>query len=181
MPLLIAARHAPTALRPGLCAGRLDSAPVLSPEDAWRALSSSAPPLRGVDRVWSSPLRRCAELADRAAAALGVPSRRDDRLLEVSFGQWEGIAWSEIERAAPEEYRRWLACWETEGCPGGESARQLEARVRSWWEALPPEGIHLLIGHAGVLRALRVIVHGVRWADALSAEVRHLEWIRLGD
>lgn len=213
MPVVFAARHAPTALRPGVCAGRLDLRAALPPECAWRALRAAASPreelclgsdlgrlapgrqswpslqpglsARTPNRralrpslVWSSPLSRCADLADRAAAALGVPSRRDDRLLEISYGLWEGRAWTEVERDEPQRFRAWVARWETEGCPGGESAREVESRVRSWWEGLPLEGAHLLIGHAGVLRALQVIAGRRSWAEAMAAPIAHLAWMR---
>lgn len=177
MRVLFAARHAPAALRSGVCAGRLDLKVAVPPECAFRALAAAAPRLKAICQVWTSPLSRCAELADRAAAALGVACRRDDRLLELSYGLWEGRAWAEIERADPLRFRTWLARWETEGCPGGESAGDVEARVRSWWEGLP-EGAHVLIGHAGALRALQVIARGARWADAMAAPVPHLKWIR---
>src|SRR5689334_18417273 len=128
---LIAFRHAPVALS-GVCYGRLDVAAELSAEDAAAAIERALRELcvrPGV--VWSSPLSRCALPAAGLAARLGVPHGVDDRLVEISYGAWEGRAFADIERDDPAAYAAWLDGWERVGPPGGESAVEVEARVRS--------------------------------------------------
>ncbi|AGP40272.1 histidine phosphatase family protein [Sorangium cellulosum] len=180
-PSLIAFRHAPVALS-GVCYGRLDVAAALAPGDAAAAIERA---LRDLDLrpgvVFSSPLSRCAHPAAELAARLGVPHAIDARLVEIAYGAWEGRAWSEIERGDPEAYAAWLDGWERVGPPGGESAIEVEARVRSFWRALPPAcgpasgaSPHLLVAHAGVLRALRVVACGASWIEAMSAPAPHL-------
>ncbi|WP_437904140.1 histidine phosphatase family protein [Sorangium sp. So ce327] len=183
---LIAFRHAPVALS-GVCYGRLDVAAALPPEAAAAAIERALHELcvrPGV--VFSSPLSRCALPAAELAARLGVPRAIDDRLLEISYGAWEGRAFADIERDDPAAYAAWLDGWERVGPPGGESALDVESRVRSFWRELgdaagvdvadvasrarPP----LLVAHAGVLRALRVVARGASWLAAMSAPVPHL-------
>ncbi|XXX74694.1 histidine phosphatase family protein [Sorangium sp. So ce134] len=211
---LIAFRHAPVPLS-GVCYGRLDVAAELSPEGAAAAIERALRDLGlrpGV--VWSSPLSRCALPAAELAARLGVPRAVDERLVEIAYGAWEGRAWSDIERDDPLAYAAWLDGWERVGPPGGESAIEVEARVRSFWRALgatsgapgarstpdpsgnsgpsgafdpsgPPGATcdvvaqvgarpHLLVAHAGVLRALRVVARGASWIEAMSAPAPHL-------
>ncbi|WP_437852482.1 histidine phosphatase family protein [Sorangium sp. So ce363] len=180
---LIAFRHAPVALS-GVCYGRLDAAAELPPEAAAAAIERALHELcvrPGV--VWSSPLSRCALPAAELAARLGVPRAIDDRLLEISYGAWEGRAFSDIERDDPAAYAAWLDGWERVGPPGGESALEVESRVRSFWREIGgADGAdvasrarpHLLVAHAGVLRALRVVACGASWPAAMSAPVPHL-------
>ncbi|WP_433929182.1 histidine phosphatase family protein [Sorangium cellulosum] len=196
---LIAFRHAPVPLS-GVCYGRLDVAAELSAEAAAAAIERALVDLCLRPRaVWSSPLSRCAAPAAELAARLGAPHVVDERLLEIAYGTWEGRAWSDIERDDPIAYAAWLDGWERVGPPGGESALEVEARVRSFWRALgatsgafsapgtsgtsgtsgdvvDPAGArpHLLVAHAGVLRALRVVACGASWIEAMSAPAPHL-------
>ncbi|WP_437286123.1 histidine phosphatase family protein [Sorangium sp. So ce406] len=193
---LVAFRHAPVPLS-GVCYGRLDVAAELSAEAAAAAIERALADLCLRPRaVWSSPLSRCAAPAAELAARLGAPHAVDERLLEIAYGAWEGRAWSDIERDDPIAYAAWLDGWERVGPPGGESALEVEARVRSFWRALgatsgafsapgapgtsgdvvDPVGArpHLLVAHAGVLRALRVVACGASWVEAMSAPAPHL-------
>ncbi|WP_437895376.1 histidine phosphatase family protein [Sorangium sp. So ce124] len=192
---LIAFRHAPVALS-GVCYGRLDVAAELPPEAAAAAIERALHELCVCPgEVWSSRLSRCALPAAELAERLGVPHTLDDRLAEISCGAWEGRAFSDIERDDPIAYAAWLDGWERVGPPGGESALEVESRVRSFWRELgaprAPRGVdgvdvasdadvasrarpHLLVAHAGVLRALRVVACGASWPAAMSAPVPHL-------
>ncbi|XXY53463.1 histidine phosphatase family protein [Sorangium sp. So ce269] len=184
---LIAFRHAPVPLS-GVCYGRLDVAAELSAEAVAATIERALGDLGLRPRaIWSSPLSRCAGPAAELAARLGAPHAVDERLLEIAYGAWEGRAWSDIERGDPIAYGAWLDGWERAGPPGGESALDVEARVRSFWRALgatpcasgasmEPVGArpHLLVAHAGVLRSLRVVACGASWIEAMSAPAPHL-------
>ncbi|WP_437925473.1 histidine phosphatase family protein [Sorangium sp. So ce291] len=184
---LVAFRHAPVPLA-GVCYGRLDVAAELSAEAVATTIERALGDLGLRPRaIWSSPLSRCAGPAAELAARLGAPHAADERLLEIAYGAWEGRAWSDIERDDPIAYGAWLDGWERAGPPGGESALDVEARVRSFWRALgatprasggvmDPLGArpHLLVAHAGVLRALRVVACGASWIEAMSAPAPHL-------
>ncbi|AUX46687.1 phosphoglycerate mutase [Sorangium cellulosum] len=191
-PALVAFRHAPVPLA-GVCYGRLDVAAELSPAGAADVIERALEGL-GVrpGAIWSSPLSRCAGPAAELSARLGVPHAVDDRLLEIAYGAWEGRAWSDIARDDADAYAAWLDAWERAGPPGGESALEVEARVRSFWMELvatsvtsvtsntsdepvtPAARPHVIIAHAGVLRALRVVACGASWPEAMSAPAPHL-------
>ncbi|MGK4002320.1 histidine phosphatase family protein [Sorangium sp. So ce1036] len=181
---LVAFRHAPVSL-PGICYGRLDVAAALAPAEAADAIERALQGLGvrpGV--IWSSPLSRCAGPAAELSTRLGVPHVVDERLLEIAYGAWEGRAFSDIEREDPSAYAAWLRDWERAGPPGGESAIEVEARVRSFWRELGAGSCaswrasgapsHLLVAHAGVLRALRVVACAATWPAAMSAPAPHL-------
>jgi alpha-ribazole phosphatase len=179
MAALFVARHAPTRIEVGTCVGQLDVPSHRDPLDVAEALLSRWTGAADVCCVWSSPLRRCSEVANVLAARWHVPHRIDSRLLEISYGRWEGRRWDEIERVDGEALRAWMGGWERRGPPGGESAAAVEARVRSWWESLAVDQDEVLIAHAGVIRALHVVAAGCNWNQAMQISVSHTEWIHI--
>lgn len=124
--------------------------------------------------VSSSPRSRCQGPARLLAGQLGLPLRIDERLREISLGVWQGQAWSAIEARDSARLHAWLSNWIDVAPPDGESAMHLLLRLRSWWRELP-SGCHLLVAHAGVMRGLRVLVHGDSWPEAMQAPTAHLQ------
>ena len=64
---------------------------------------------RSARRFWSSPLRRARETMELARGAMGLSPgsyRCDPRLKELSFGDWEGLTWGEIEAKYPDARTR---------------------------------------------------------------------------
>ena len=177
MAALFAARHAPAAVDAGTCIGQLDVPSHRDPLEVAEALLSSWTRTADVRCVWSSPLQRCSEVARILAARWHVPHRIDSRLLEISYGRWEGRRWDEIERQDPEAFQAWMKNWERQGPPDGESAAMVESRVRSWWESLAADCDEVLIAHAGVVRTLHVVTAHYDWKQAMQASVLHTEWI----
>lgn len=103
---------------------------------------------RRFDVVRSSPKRR----ARRTAELAGFADRLEisDDLLEVDYGEYEGLTTNEIWERRPE--------WELfhDGCPGGETAERISARVDRIREHLDGDAHVLLFGHGHCLRALAV-------------------------
>jgi len=63
---------------------------------------------KSVAAVYTSPLRRAAETAERIAGALGLPIV-PERYPRDAPGRWEGMTVAEIQAAFPGTYERWLA------------------------------------------------------------------------
>jgi alpha-ribazole phosphatase len=165
---LVAIRHPAVAVE-GTCYGRSEVAladPAGAPDQLLAALGPQG--LR-FDQVWSSPLARCAQPARAIADRLGLVLHIDDRLTEVDFGRWEGRTWREIEAEDPAGLATWMSRWLTEAPPGGETVAAFDARVAGWVAVLAPTASHLLVGHAGAVRALRVIVGRSTWREAMDA------------
>jgi alpha-ribazole phosphatase len=168
---LIAVRHAPVHSS-GICYGRLDV--PIGPFDG--AIDGIVARTRGADRVVTSPSTRCRALAEAIAAALGLSLAIDERLTELDFGTWEGRSWEDIERTEPANFANFMNNWLTAAPPGGETVAALERRVASaLTEASSRVDTPLFITHAGVVRALRVLVNGDPWREAMLAAVPHLE------
>ncbi|MCV2354662.1 histidine phosphatase family protein [Paucibacter sp. B2R-40] len=96
--------------------------------------------------IYSSPLRRCAEVG-AWLKAWGWQHHQDPALLELDFGAWDGRAWAEIARA---EVDAWMDDFVAYAPGGGESLANLLARAGNW---RPPAGGCLVISHGGWMLA----------------------------
>lgn len=159
-------RHAPVVAAPGLCYGATNlQAHAQGTLDAAQRI---APLLPAGLVLRSSPLRRCAELADAIVALRpDLTVRHDARLAEMNFGAWEGRPWSDIPR---EDFESWTA--DFANAPAGvhgESVRAFMQRVAAAhdeWQA--GEGDALWVTHAGVLRAVTLLRRGLRCVDTAA-------------
>lgn len=155
-PVLLV-RHAPVQLPDGVCYGRQDVA--LRP--GWEGLASGLAVLAqgAVCRVlYSSPARRCREMAHKLAAATGMELKIDDRLAEIDFGHWEGMNWQDISRAQLDE---WAADPAGFAPPGGESGMALSQRARAFWQDVKQAGVPAcVLSHGGPLRVLSALAGG---------------------
>ncbi len=160
---LLFVRHAPTAWnREGRYQGRTD---VPIDDTGVREARRTADRLRGidVDLVVTSPLRRAVDTAEVIAAALGgVPRLVDDRLVEVAFGDWEGLTQEEVRARWPSALRAWKRAPQSIQFPGGESLHDAEGRVRDFLRAPPWRGqghvrTVVAVSHAGTIRLARLL------------------------
>ena len=126
-------------------------------------------------KLWSSPAPRCYEPARCIAELLNLNLTVDQRLLELNFGTWEGRGWDEIEHKESARLHHWMTHWKTDSPPNGESLEVFQRRVAEWRTQLCPHTRHILIGHAGVLRALSVIEKLKTWDEAMSMSIPYLE------
>jgi alpha-ribazole phosphatase len=107
------------------------------------------------------------------AARFGVPHRVDRRLLELSFGDWEGCSYASLENDPA--FRNWTDNWQRVAPPKGESLDELVARVRDWLaEVREGNGAHLVVAHAGVMRAAQMLLGNATAAEAWKTTVPHL-------
>ena len=115
---------------------------------------------------WSwhaSPMRRCQETADilRRTHPTAGPLRHEPRLIEMSFGSWEGRTLADLRS----ENGATMAELERQGrdfrAPGGESPRDLQDRLEPWLaEIAAADRPVLAISHKGVIRALYSLASG---------------------
>jgi broad specificity phosphatase PhoE len=78
--------------------------------------------------VVCSPLRRAAQTAEIVARSLSVDVQVEPGLLDISFGQWQGLSPSEVEERWPAMADAWLAAPHTVAFPGGESLDDVRQR-----------------------------------------------------
>ncbi len=127
--------------------------------------------LAGLDFV-CSPMARARETMEILRGAARLPAKEyalDDRLKELTFGDWEGLTWSEVKARDPHGAAlREADKWDYKP-PLGESYADLGARISPWLASL--ERPTLAVSHGGVARALMHVVAGVDPAEASLAEI----------
>jgi broad specificity phosphatase PhoE len=120
----------------------------------------------------ASPLSRTRETMNIARAAMGLDPQGydlDPRLVELSFGRWEGLIWPEVKALDPwaataREGNKW-----TFQPPGGESYAMLADRLRPWVDTISRDT--LVVSHGGVARVLLALVGGMTTASAPLADI----------
>ncbi|MER8881134.1 histidine phosphatase family protein [Mesorhizobium sp. M0816] len=138
----------------------------------------------------ASPMRRTRETMERLRAAMKLDPhayRTEPLLVELSFGDWQGFTFAELEANNPgSTRRRRLDKWNFQPPgEGAESYQMLLERVKPWFDALDRQTV--CVTHGGVMRALFRFVLGMSEQDAVSMEVpqdrvlrldgRRLEWL----
>lgn len=103
----------------------------------------------------SSPLKRATETMQLLRHVLGLDPdgfRRDERLAELSFGDWEGFTIAQLhdrdpQRIAQREHDKWHFV-----PPNGESYRMVAERMRDWHASLVNDTV--ATAHGGTARGL---------------------------
>jgi probable phosphoglycerate mutase len=158
MTLVVALRHAPTAWnRDQRLQGRTDVA--LDEEGIAVAARWRSDPAWADYRVLSSPLQRA-----RMTASILFPDAEigiDRRLIEMDFGAWEGKRLADLHAEPGGD----AAAREAKGldfnAPGGESPREVQARIQPLLARLAVLGRPtVLVTHKAVIRALYALASG---------------------
>ncbi len=120
----------------------------------------------------SSPLIRTRETMERARVAMGLPQQDyglDDALKELTFGDWEGLTWPEVQARDPTSAAaRAAAKWDFTP-PNGESYATLALRLTPWLASV--EHDLFVASHGGVARALLYLLADVPPAVAAEASI----------
>ena len=165
-------RHAATAWNEaGRIQGQTD---VPLGEAGRRALAGRRLPGRFASYcVHSSPLARAVETA--SLLGFGTPVL-DPRLVEMDWGEWEGETRASVAAADPRGVARNEARGPDFRPPGGESPREVQARVVDWARsaALRWPGV-VAITHKGVVKATLGLACG--W-DLTGKDPVRLDWSR---
>lgn len=136
------------------------------------ALRGRRPPAACRDWPWYvSPLIR----AQETARLLGASTLfSDERLMEMDWGEWEGRTLPELRADSSAE----MAAREALGLdlrpPGGESPRDVQARLLAWLAEIAPTTPHaIVVTHKGVIRAALALASG--WDMRCKPPLR-LDW-----
>jgi alpha-ribazole phosphatase len=142
-------RHGQTELnRGGRLQGRIDA--PLSALGAQQAAAlargfASAP----VTRVLSSPLSRARDTAAAIASAHDLAVEVDERLIELDYGTWDGLALSDVSAD------NW-ASWRNDpefAPPGGERLSDVTARVASFCAEVLGDDLVIAVSHVSPIKA----------------------------
>jgi probable phosphoglycerate mutase len=158
-------RHGETATnRAGRLLGRAD--PPLTEAGRAQAAALGAALAAGTRplAVVSSPLQRALETAAAIAAPIGLEVERDERLIEIDYGEWDERGFEDVPA---EDMRRWRAD-PAFVPPGGESLAMVQERVSECAADLlarSGDGLVIAVSHVSPIKG------AVAWALGVGPEI----------
>lgn len=151
---------------------------------AQRLAQALADRAEDLQAIYSSDLRRALQTAQAIAQATGAPLHPHPGLRERHLGSLQGHSFAEASARWPEQAQAWRSRAPDWQPPGGESLRQLQARLRQTVDELAARhlGGHIaLVTHGGVLDWLYRSATGLGLQDARTwqlpnAAINRLLW-----
>ncbi len=121
------------------------------------------------DAVYSSPLNRCLTLANSLSDQEPIV---DDRLIELSFGEWELTQWSAINR---QQLDFWMDDFVTRAPPQGESLQSVYQRTEFFIQHLLDQNLETaaVVTHAAVIRCFWTYLTEIPLANAFRVGVEY--------
>lgn len=121
----------------------------------WRQMREAVADHCPWQAIVSSPLSRCAAFATELAQRHQLPVTFDNRLMEIGFGEWEGLTKEQITAQDPAALQRFYDDPVAHRPTGAETLADFQQRISAVWETLLADHAGqqlLLVGHAGVIR-----------------------------
>ena len=148
--MILLIRHGQTAAnRDALLVGRID--PPLTElgeaqaERLGERLQGSNPSF-----ILSSPLSRARQTADAIAVSTGLTVKTEDRLIEMNYGEWDGMPIADVPN---DVWRQWRSDPDFKP-PGGESLHDVSSRVGSLMgELLLGDDLAIVVSHVSPIKA----------------------------
>jgi len=127
------------------------------------------------DRIVCSPLKRCANIAQRLAGKLNVPIDACEHVKEMNFGIYDGIPFEDLY-LQPSKWQQLELFWQQpaeHAIPEAESMAAFHHRVITGWCELmdelvvsDPVGSVLIVCHGGVIRMILAHLLGVNYRQS---------------
>ena len=172
MTTFLLIRHAEHELGTGVLAGRTGD--VHLSREGYEGADALAQRLAGVriDALYSSPILRCRETAEKIALPHGLEIATAEEITEIDFGDWQGRT---LESLEPEnDWRRFNAFRSGVRAPGGELYLEVQLRVVRFILGLRDRhdgGTVALVSHADPIRAALLHALGVPMDLFLRLEI----------
>ena len=140
-------RHTKPKVGKGICYGQTDlEIDETSFEQELNFISKKLP--NHIEKYFSSPLKRCRQLAEKLNADFST----DKRLMELNFGNWENKNWNEIDQ---NQLNGWMQDFVNISPPNGENYKDLHLRTESFINEVLKTNLQkiAIITHAGNIRS----------------------------
>lgn len=114
--------------------------------------------------VYSSPLSRAVKTAEAIARPFALPVQALPGLLDIDFGEWQGLTPDEARARWPDMVDAWFIKPDAARVPGGESLADLRTRAMRTVEELAarhPEQTIAMVGHTVINRVILLGVLGL--------------------
>lgn len=114
--------------------------------------------------LYASPLLRTRQTAEPVTRATGLEARLEPALREISYGEWEARASSDIRAVDGERYQEWNARPGDVAPPGGESGREVAARAVPAIHSIVqrhPDATSIVVSHKTTIRIIVCVLLGI--------------------
>jgi len=140
-------------------------------ETGWQQMWDAVPEKPRWEHIISSPLSRCLKFSEALADTLNINFSVEDNLKEIGFGSWEGRTPEDIKNNEGDALENFLLDPVNNRPAGAEPLDDFAQRVWTMYENIASQyqGRHVLIvGHAGVIRAITSKTLGMALDDVYS-------------
>lgn len=138
-----------------------------------RGVFASGDSIGSRTRYVCSPQARARETAEIVMAGRDATLEIDPDLREIDFGDWEGLAYSDVEREHPALAKAWSEFRPDFAFPHGESLRDFASRIERAAGHLAEADAETVVAfsHGGVIRALLCHFLGISQRDYLLFDI----------
>ena len=123
-----------------------------------------------ISAAYISPLQRARQTTEIALKGRKIQIIPDPRLIEIDFGEWEGIPEAEVKVKYVDEYQAYRKDMSKFHPSGGESAVSAWKRSGEWWEEMRgryrDDETILVIAHQSINACLGCYVAGIDLSQA---------------
>lgn len=140
---------------------------------------------RRIDAIYSSSLKRAMYTAEAIARLQGLPVMVGPGLVDMCFGEWEGMSHQEVRQKDPKQYRIWKENpWKAK-IPGASKIKDIQAQsikaIRGMIEDHPMESTIAVVTHRVILKLIlmKILSMGPEgfWSIKLSScGLTTVEW-----
>jgi len=117
-----------------------------------------------IQAAYASPLSRAMDTARAIAQHHGVPVQELPGLIDINYGDWQGVPLAEVKVKYVDLYRQWETAPQTVRFPNGETLNEVRARALAAVDevmTLNPDKTILLAAHRAVNKVLIAAFLGI--------------------
>ncbi len=143
-------------------------------ELGWQQMQTATTAKGNWDAIYTSPLKRCSEFAKRLALETTTPLHVVDEFKEISFGDWQGKTYAEVEEVTPGAVKKFFEDPVKHPVPNSENIFAFCERVQQGFQGVIAGNLGkkiLLVGHGAVIRSILNIALGVPLNNIFRIEV----------
>ncbi|MDI9475894.1 MAG: histidine phosphatase family protein [Natronincolaceae bacterium] len=126
--------------------------------------------------IYCSTLQRAYSTAQIIADIKNLDCKLDSRLVEMNFGEWEGLTRPEIKKRYPDDFRTWMEKPHLANIPSGETIEIAQKRMVDFVDdkiIKSDKDTILVVSHGTVIRLLLLSV--------LSMDLKHYYKLKLSN
>lgn len=133
---------------------------------------------------YCSPLQRTRETSSLLSLELSAIANHpvpvesiDSRLVELNFGDWEGMTWDEVHRDYEQSLNLWGEDWVNRSPPNGETFAEQVHRCQQWLDdwgrglESSANSSAMVVAHGGSIRALLCLLMHWPLRDAMGFNI----------